>query len=357
MTFQSIAKLCILSLLLHLSACTSSDDDDDAPPPSTDAGTTQGSTGDNTVLSSCQAIEAVELTATGGVTNTVLPADLSVADTQINLLSIQSGEFTSFDPTSGAVSFVPGLSRLSSVVDYQVLDAQGVVLATHQHRWVFTPVRVMPLGDSITAGVEFFDGMVDTPIKSMRVGYRKFLYDRLLSEGYAIDYLGQGGQSAGAEAGLADPENNGYPGVDIDFLNNKLLEQLAEDKVDIILLHIGTNNTPADAAGIEVWLDTLDAWESENFPVLAMVASIVPKRNSVNNAQVVLFNQDLRARIAARTNDNVILVEQNLSVSVDDISLEDAGLHPTAAGYQKMADTWFDALTVAAAAQFAKCEL
>ncbi len=334
-------------VLLMQAACSSSDDDASSPTAGTTEGTTEGTTGGGeppALEVSCEAISASQLQNTSGVISTVLPADLSVAGAQIAIQVLPEGQLASFDAQTGAVDYVPGASRLSTEVSYQVIDANDNVLASHKHQWVVNPVRVMPLGDSITAGVEFFDGSNDLPPQALRVGYRKFLYDRLSQQGYAVDFQGQGGQSAGADAGLVDPENNGYPGVDIDFLNAKLNEQLAEDNVDIILLHIGTNNTPADAAGIDQWLDALDVWEATNNPVIALVATIVPERDATRNAQTDVFNNDLRQRIAARTNDRVVLVEQNLALTLDDISTEAIGVHPNIGGYEKMANVWFDAL-------------
>jgi len=311
----------------------------------TDSGSTDsGLTGDNLQVS-CDRIDMQTLLDNGGFFSTVLPADLSQPGAQITIQNMEAGQFTAFDASSGAVDYVPGAGRLSSTVEYQVSDANGVVLATHEHRWVFEPIRVMPLGDSITSGVEFFDGNVDQPMLPQRVGYRKFLYDQLVAGGFSIDYVGQAGQDAGAAAGLTDPQNNGYPGVDIEFIDTKLPEVLAEGGTDIILLHIGTNNTPQDAAAIDQLLINLDTWEAANHPVLALVATITPKRDATKNAEVAIFNQDLRTRIAARSNDRVLLVEQNTALSLDDISDEPIGLHPNAAGYQKMANAWFDVLT------------
>jgi len=322
---------------------------------SLDSGSTDAGSTDAELQVSCSVINTQALLNDGGFVRTVLPADLSQPGAQISIQSIQAGQFTAFDSASGAVDYVPDTGRLPITVEYQVNDAEGVILARHEHRWVFDPVRVMPLGDSITSGVEYFDGAVDQPLLPERVGYRKFLYDRLIAGDYPIDYVGQSGQNAGAAAGLADQQNNGYPGVDIAFINNKLLEVLGDDSADIILLHIGTNNTPQNAAAIDSLLITLDTWEAENHPVLALVATITPKRDVARNAEVDEFNQDLRSRIAARVNDRVLLVEQNTGFSLTDISDEQIGIHPNAGGYQKMADVWFDALTNAESDALAKC--
>jgi len=304
---------------------------------------------------SCEVVSAQSLLNNGGFVRTVLPADLSAPGAQITVQRLQAGQFSAFDALSGAVDYVPGAGRLPSSVEYQISNAEGEVLASHEHRWVFDPVRVMPLGDSITSGVEYFDGTTDQPLLPERVGYRKFLYERLNDAGYAIDFVGQSGQNAGAAAGLADPHNNGYPGVDIAFINNKLLEVLGDDSADIILLHIGTNNTPQNAAAIDSLLITLDTWEAENHPVLALVATITPKRDAAGNTAVDVFNQDLRSRIAARVNDKLLLVEQNAALGLGDISDEQIGIHPNADGYRKMADVWFDALTEPESAALSKC--
>lgn len=327
---------------------------------STDMGSTDSGSGDSGTTGaglqvSCEVINAQTLVNNGGFFRSVLPADLTSPGAQISIQNVQVGQFTAFDASSGMVDYVPGSGRLPSTVTYQVSDANGVVLATHEHRWVFDMVRVMPLGDSITAGVEYFDGNIDQPVQAERVGYRKFLYDQLAASGYSIDYVGQGGQNAGAAAGLADPQNNGYPGVDIAFIDSKLLEVLADNDTDIILLHIGTNNTPQNAAAIDEILVKLDTWEAENHPVLALVATITPKRDVAKNAEVDIFNQDLRSRVAARVNDNVILVEQNTALDLTDISSESIGLHPNAGGYQKMANVWFDVLTDPESAALENC--
>lgn len=357
-TFNIFLIVCCLQ---GLSGCTSDDDDDsqaviapvdegDPDESGTDESGTDESGADESsaeseVVSSCEMVDVSMLQNTGGIFSTVLPADLSIPGSLIDLNDTSLDQFISFDSSTGAIEFVPQGSRLSNLVQYEVSDEEGNVLSTHSHRWVFSPVRVMPLGDSITSGVEFFDGGMDLPPRDERVGYRKFLFDELSANGIVIDYFGQGGQAAGAAAGLSDPENNGYPGVDIDFIGGKLIELLTEDTVDIILLHIGTNNTPSNAQGIDDLLDTLDEWETANQPVLVMVATLVPKRDLSLNAIVEQFNEDLVNRISARNDDLVVLVDQNSVVTVDDISTEQIGLHPSSLGYEKMANAWFDALT------------
>jgi lysophospholipase L1-like esterase len=205
----------------------------------------------------------------------------------------------------------------------------------------------MPLGDSITQGIEFFDGVNDLPIKSERVGYRLSLYNSLTTDGVSFDFVGQSGQRAGEAAGLPDTDNNGYPGVDIDFINNVLDTVLDENQPDVILMHIGTNFTPSSAEGIEAIITKVNQWSQENTPLSLLIATLVPKRNS-DQQLVDAFNVDLRERLLQGNADNVFLVEQALALDISDISTEEVGVHPNANGYTKMADTWLAALMDAA---------
>jgi len=89
--------------------------------------------------------------------------------------------------------------------------------------------------------------------------------------------------------------------------------------------------------------------------VTVFVATLIPKRDPTLQQQVDAFNTDLRARIDARQLvDDVILVEQADAVTVADIDPADVGVHPTAPGYLRMADTWFTAMTTSSL--FPECE-
>ena len=202
----------------------------------------------------------------------------------------------------------------------------------------------MPLGDSITHGVEFFDGVNDFPPVNERVGYRLSLFNALTIAGISFDFVGQGGQRAGEDAGLPDPDNNGYPGVDIAFVDNALDTVLDENRPDVILMMIGTNLTPPTADGIDPIIAKVDTWSQDNSPVSLFVATLVPKRDPVLQQVVESFNTDLRQRIQQVAGDNVTLVEQALAVTEADISSEAIGIHPSPSGYQNMSETWFAAM-------------
>src|SRR5689334_13802099 len=60
-----------------------------------------------------------------------------------------------------------------------------------------TPLRVMPLGDSITWGVGSPSGN----------SYRSFLANKLTAEGHTLDFVGSGRNGT-----MSDPDNEGHSG-------------------------------------------------------------------------------------------------------------------------------------------------
>jgi len=255
------------------------------------------------------------------------------------------GVLVGFDETSGELDYKPPAGRQPDFFDYRIFAADNTVRIDGRMNIRLDPIRIMPLGDSITQGVEIGTGDLDLPPIPLRVGYRQSLLEQLSAAAQVVDFTGQGGQRAGSGTGISDADNGGYPGVDISFISNLMTGVLTEQLSDVLLLHIGTNQTPATAAGVEVILDEVDEWESTNHPVTVFVATLIPKRDPTQQQQVNSFNADLRARIAARQLvDDVILVEQADAVTVADIDPADVGVHPTAPGYLRMADTWFEAM-------------
>src|SRR4051812_6467748 len=91
----------------------------------------------------------------------------------------------------------------------------------------YAPLRVMPLGDSITWGVG--SGNQD--------GYRGSLYRRLTAAGVDVDFVGSMHTGHGP-----DPNNEGHKGWTIAELAARVDDWLDTYEPDVILLHIGTND-------------------------------------------------------------------------------------------------------------------
>lgn len=299
------------------------------------------------LINSCETRDGTQ--AGESILDIQLPVSMGPGS-RVVLKTTEEREVIAFDESSGALSLNPSYARYPLPIRYQVWNDTGDLVSEHIHRVVFEPLRIMPFGDSITSGVEFFE-TTDLPPLPLRVGYRKALYDTLTAKDYRIDFIGQDGQRAGQDAGLEDPDNNGFPGVNIGFLRTKLLELLAEQPTDVFLIHIGTNGTPENADELMLLLDEIDSWEAENYPVTVLLATIITTRNMSDNVLIDSYNADIRRQLQNRMNDRVILVEQSLSLTLDDLSLEAIGKHPSAAGYAKMANTWYEALKSSATVQ------
>lgn len=189
------------------------------------------------------------------------------------------------------------------------------------------PVRIMPLGDSITDGF------------NVPGGYRIDLWQKLAEGGYTIDFVGS---QTNGPATLPDRNHQGHSGWRIDQIDANITTWLQNTPADTILLHIGTNdmmNASGAPARLSALLDkiTTSAPEAHVF-----VATLVPL--SFNDAAVRGFNAAIPAIVQSKVDAgrNVHLVEEMYgALTMGDLA---DGVHPNATGYSKMATVWYDAL-------------
>ncbi len=213
--------------------------------------------------------------------------------------------------------------------------------------------RIMPLGDSITDGINYCAFQECTsensnPAIEERNGYRKSLYSLLSGSNYKIDFVGSKTSGNGV-----DNNHEGNPGWPAEQIRDNVGGFLNSASADIILLHIGTNdlNVPIsqDPNGIknEVQgiLSNINSWASgKNITVL--VAKIIDFNPS--NSKVAELNNLVTAMVNSGnwSNLTVSMVDQygalNNRGSGGDWGDE---LHPSAQGYNKMASRWMSALT------------
>jgi lysophospholipase L1-like esterase len=230
------------------------------------------------------------------------------------------------------------------------------------------PLRILPLGDSITRGsyLAWKDGKATGLPHPMSGGWRKPLQDRLRAAGIAYDFVGDLSYAAfgpdGAVDPKFDPDHHGLAG----FSNGGILkggkvptppdvltalgvaqievpgivEVLKKHQPDVILLMSGANGFDAVAR------DRLIRTIGENSEAHVFVASILPqKAPHIGWEKVEAYNASLPAMVAAQkaAGRRITLVDMHGAITPDDL-LPD-GVHPTQAGMEKMAATWFEALT------------
>ncbi|MEU6606462.1 SGNH/GDSL hydrolase family protein [Streptomyces shenzhenensis] len=186
-----------------------------------------------------------------------------------------------------------------------------------------TPVRVMPLGDSITYGIGDPDGN----------GYRDHLATSLNRRSVTVDFVGS--QTSGS---MADRENNGYPGWTIDQIAGPAGRDVPAMRPDVVTLMAGTNDMihdvdPGNAINrLQRLIDGVLAANPDGFVV---VATLTPCTDAAVQARMDSYNAQVREQVGARVarGDRIVLVEM---AGVSTQGWPDF-VHPNDAAYQQMA--------------------
>ena len=208
------------------------------------------------------------------------------------------------------------------------------------------PIRIMPLGDSITNGTTY-PGLPD----QSKMGYRQPLDELLNSAGYNFDFVGslQSGNYSGNPS--FDYDHEGHGGWEADGgtgggIESNIFNWLQAKPAEVILLHIGTNDIKLDqdpntvALEVEGILDEIDRYSEDITVILARIIL----RMDGKNPQTIAFNDAVDSIVQDRivAGDDIVVVDMENAL---DYSSDMADpLHPNTAGYEKMALVWFDAL-------------
>ncbi|WP_235978607.1 SGNH/GDSL hydrolase family protein [Streptomyces lycii] len=190
------------------------------------------------------------------------------------------------------------------------------------------PVRVMPLGDSITDGF------------NVPGGYRVDLWQKLLAGGHEVDFVGSMANGPGE---LGDRDHEGHSGWTIAQIDQNIDNWLSTYTPRTILLHIGTNDMyGGDPGGAPARLAALIDRITARAPDTELfVATIVPL--SFSDGTVRAFNAEIPGIVQSRADAGarVHLVDMYSALSLSDLA---DGVHPNATGYSKMATRWYEAL-------------
>ena len=216
-----------------------------------------------------------------------------------------------------------------------------------------TPIKIMPLGNSITWGVNP-DASIGANDPNAE-GYRRYLF-QLLSPNYNIHFVGS---LVGGSHTDFDRNNEGHSGMYAYRRTNSSLSMrdnlptyLSSNPPDVILLHIGTNDFGSslepksnDSIAHDV-TKLLDIIKSFNSNINTHVARIINRSdNAALHDSTSNFNLKLQSRVNTliTSGQNVLVVNMESQLNYPGDLSSDL-LHPKDAGYQKIANTWYAAL-------------
>jgi lysophospholipase L1-like esterase len=195
------------------------------------------------------------------------------------------------------------------------------------------PLSIMPLGDSITDGLE------------VPGGYRTGLWQFLAADRVAAHFVGS---AASGPAQLPERDNEGHPGWRMGQIYLQARAWLLSRRPQVVLLHIGTNDVlqNKDLAHAPDRLSRLIDLITTTLPgIRVYVAAIGPFTRPANEARAQRYNAAIPGIVNSMTlkGRRVQAVDMHSALGTSDLSSD--GIHPTAGGYSKMAALWYAALT------------
>lgn len=202
------------------------------------------------------------------------------------------------------------------------------------------PVKIMPLGDSITAGPGC---------------WRAILWHQLQTTGYTnIDFVGSV-PDGGCNYGYTyDGDNEGHSGMSATGIasQNLLPGWLAAANPDIVLMHLGTNDMWGDfiptSSILAAYTTLVGQMRANNPNMKILVAQIIPMNPpscSACAAEVVALDNAIPGWAAGLTTAQSPIIVVDQWTGFDDATDTNGdGVHPNDAGFQKMANRWYPPL-------------
>ncbi|KAF4949266.1 hypothetical protein FGADI_9037 [Fusarium gaditjirri] len=234
----------------------------------------------------------------------------------------------------------PSQSRIIPKISTNVTQASSISHSTKE-----TPqnvaLRLMPLGGSITYGVGSSHGN----------GYRKYLQDLLLANGYTVRMVGS--RKAGS---MHNNRNEGWRGYRLDQIATKARRSVATVKPNIFTINVGSNDCIQNHSLETFWqrMDNLLEYLWETAPQSTIILSTLLTNADLQlNYKVLDVNRDLIKLFESKAAEQKRIVLANMfSASGPHLDELVDGTHPNNEGYKKMAQIWFEAIQKASANGF-----
>jgi acyl-CoA thioesterase-1 len=191
------------------------------------------------------------------------------------------------------------------------------------------PLRIMPMGDSITEAEVGHNS------------YRRDLWNTLRGAGCQVDFVGSQSGVLGGNPPNADFDqgHEGHWGWRTDQVSAQAARWVANSAPDIVLVHLGTNDMfqGESAAGAAQELGTLiDNIRAGKPDARILVAKIITNAPDPSGASAL--NAQIDGVAASR---GVSVVDQASGFSIADLY---DGVHPNASGESKLAARWAQAI-------------
>ena len=212
------------------------------------------------------------------------------------------------------------------------------------------PVKILPLGDSITDGAGY-----NPPHSS----YRDELYDLLTDAGYDFEFVGTRSSNYNTNNKNITLKHEGVPSIRADQIidgttlygeaHAPLITKLTNYDIDIVLLLAGTNDIiqshANDATTLADIQNIIDVLQDKNENVTVLVAKVIPVWS--NPDESINLNDLLTNNWATDQStplSSVVIIDQHTGISSSDLHTD--LVHPNQSGEDKMAQKWFETLSL-----------
>ena len=199
------------------------------------------------------------------------------------------------------------------------------------------PVRIMPLGDSITQG----DSDHDT--------YRRPLWLSLRAEGYEVDFVGslRVNHRGPPPSRDFDLDHEGHWGFRVDEILDRVRGWAESGRPDVVLVHLGSNDVFQDeslSSTLEELRAVIQAIRGVRPECTFLLAQIIPTRNAGANRGIRELN-DAIPELAGSLSTSVspVLVVDQFT-GFDAATQTYDGVHPNPAGEIHLSERWLASL-------------